>query len=225
MYNKYNYEVRPYSEMNNNYFFINKMIFILKDSKAVHIYSFLCSEYDFYLEKAEVSYDKISRSTGITRNVISNKLKLLQSLNLIEIKKNKYGANYYEINYIKDISIYNKCEKPSYNTQVLKEKTYYVYIHVNKINNEILYVGKGSKKRAYNLISRNEAYHKFINEIGSNNINVILMKSFKNEDKAYEFEKELTLKYKRKNQAKFNIKLGNTNKSIDDFVIENDYIL
>lgn len=211
--------------MDNNYFFINKMIFILKDSKAVHIYSFLCSEYDFYLEKTEVSYDEISRSTGITRNVIANKLKLLQSLNLIEIKKNKYGANYYEINYIKDISIYNKCEKSLYNTQGLKEKIYYVYIHINKINNEVLYVGKGSKKRAYNLISRNEAYHKFINEIGLNNINVILMKSFKNEDKAYEFEKELTLKYKRKNQAKFNIKLGNTNKSIDDFAVENDYIL
>ncbi|HBF3887659.1 TPA: hypothetical protein KOD45_000875 [Clostridioides difficile] len=201
------------------------MIFILKDSKAIHIYSFLCYEYDFYLEKAEVSYDEISRNTGITRNVIANKLKLLQSLNLIEVKKNKYGANYYEINYIKEISIYNKFEKPPCNIQGLKEKTYYVYMHINKINNEVLYVGKGSKKRAYNLISRNEAYHKFINEIGSNNINVILMKSFKNEDKAYEFEKELTLKYKRKNQAKFNIKLGNTNKYIDDFVVENNYIL
>ncbi len=222
MYDKYDYEVRPYSEMNNNYFFISKNIFILKDSKAIHIYSFLCNKYDFYLEKAEVSYDEISRDTGITRNIISNKLKLLQSLNLIEIKKNKYGANYYEINYIKDISVYNLCEKPPYNIQGLKEKTYYVYMHISKINNEVLYVGKGSKKRAYNLISRNEAYHKFINEIGSNNIDVMLMKSFKNEDKAYEFEKELTLKYKRKNQAKFNIKLGNTNKSIDDFVIEND---
>ncbi|MDI0267831.1 hypothetical protein QIW52_17715 [Clostridioides difficile] len=222
MYDKYDYEVRPYSEMNNNYFFISKNIFILKDSKAIHIYSFLCNKYDFYLEKAEVSYDEISRDTGITRNIISNKLKLLQSLNLIEIKKNKYGANYYEINYIKDISVYNLCEKPPYNIQGLKEKTYYVYMHISKINNEVLYVGKGSEKRAYNLISRNEAYHKFINEIGSNNIDVMLMKSFKNEDKAYEFEKELTLKYKRKNQAKFNIKLGNTNKSIDDFVIEND---
>lgn len=40
--------------------------------------------------------------------------------------------------------------------QIDSKKEYYVYHHVNKINNDIFYVGKGKGKRAYDTIGRNQ---------------------------------------------------------------------
>lgn len=108
---KYKIQVAPYRELDSNFFKVCRGIFILKDSKAIHLYLYLCSCYNRKTEKVFPSYDAIQRSTGLNRNTISSKLKLLQKLKLIKIYKSKAMTgfnNYYTINYIVDIIEKNK---------------------------------------------------------------------------------------------------------------------
>ncbi|CCL51331.1 TPA: helix-turn-helix domain-containing protein [Clostridioides difficile] len=103
---KYKLEVAPYREMDSNFFLVCRGIFVLKDSKAMHLYLYLCNCYNRATEKVFPSYDTIQRATGLNRNTVSNKLKILQKLKLIKINKRKVGTgfnNYYLINYIKSV--------------------------------------------------------------------------------------------------------------------------
>lgn len=110
---KYILNVKPYREMDGDFFKVCRGIFILKDSKAIHLYIYLCSCYNKKTEKVFPSYDTISKATGLKRNTISDKLKLLKKLKLIKIMKRKNGTNYnncYTINYIQDITIKNRID-------------------------------------------------------------------------------------------------------------------
>lgn len=85
---------------------------------------------------------------------------------------------------------------------------YYVYIHINKLNNEVLYVGKGTGKRYKDLNARNEIYLNYIKELGENNIECKIVKTFNNESEAFIFEEGLTKTFKSIGQAKYCIKIG-----------------
>lgn len=85
---------------------------------------------------------------------------------------------------------------------------YYVYIHINKLNNEVLYVGKGTGKRYKDLNARNEIYLNYIKELGENNIECKIVKTFNNESEAFIFEEDLTKTFKSIGQAKYCIKIG-----------------
>lgn len=122
---KYKIVVEPYKEMDNNFFKVCKGIFILKDSKAIHLYLYLCNCYNYKTEKVFPSYENISKSTGLNRNTISSKLKLLEELKLIKISKRKAGTHFnntYSINYISEV-----IEKNTVNEQLEVEEKLDIY--------------------------------------------------------------------------------------------------
>lgn len=103
---KYKLIVTPYRDLNSNFFKVCRGVFILKDSKAIHLYLYLCNCYNRKTEKVFPSYEGIMKSTGLNRNTIADKLKLLQELKLIKIQKRKTGTHFnneYQINYISEI--------------------------------------------------------------------------------------------------------------------------
>lgn len=88
------------------------------------------------------------------------------------------------------------------------DSEYYVYIHVNKNTNEVLYVGKGTGDRFKDLSSRNDAYLKYMDVLGKDNIECRIIKHFQDEAEAYNYEKEITDLFKSLGQAKYSIKSG-----------------
>ena len=103
---KYVLKIEPYRDLNKDFFKVCRGIFILKDSKAIHLYLYLCSCYNHKEGKCFPSYETIQKSTGLDRNTISKKLQILKKLNLIQIQKRKTGTNWnniYVINYIYEI--------------------------------------------------------------------------------------------------------------------------
>lgn len=46
------------------------------------------------------------------------------------------------------------------------EKKYYVYSHINPINDEIFYIGKGCDKRAWSKSGRNKFWNNIVNQYG-----------------------------------------------------------
>lgn len=91
----------------------------------------------------------------------------------------------------------------------VKEDKPYVYIHINKLNGEVLYVGKGRNERYCDLKSRNSKYTSFISEIGEDNIECKIIDYFDNDYSAYVYEYEIVSKYRAIGQAKHCIVLGN----------------
>lgn len=81
---------------------------------------------------------------------------------------------------------------------------YYVYRHY--IEGNTFYVGKGQEDRAY-VYGRNKIWKEIV-EANNNKYDIEIIKYFNNEKEAYEFEKELTEKYKKNNQCKANIMIG-----------------
>ena len=79
---------------------------------------------------------------------------------------------------------------------------FYVYEWYNIDTNEVFYVGKGCKNRYKEIKKRNK---KFLEYYENNNVNVKIVKFFDNEDEAFAYEKELTDKYREKNQCKCNL--------------------
>nr|WP_054549545.1 NUMOD3 domain-containing DNA-binding protein [Lysinibacillus sphaericus] len=87
---------------------------------------------------------------------------------------------------------------------------YYVYIH--KLNDEVIYVGKGSGSRKY-FAHRNKCWQKIVGE-NKSQVRIEIVKRFDNEEQAYKFEKELTLYYKNIGQCKANINIGRNHTDI-----------
>lgn len=95
-------------------------------------------------------------------------------------------------------------------SRIIKEEDKpYVYIHINKLNGEVLYVGKGRNERYCDLKSRNSKYTSFISEIGEDNIECKIIDYFDNDYSAYVYEYEIVSKYRAIGQAKHCIVLGN----------------
>jgi len=84
------------------------------------------------------------------------------------------------------------------------EGKYYVYVH--KLNDEVIYVGKGSGSRMY-FSHRSEQWKKVVGE-NKALIKIEVVKRFDDDEKAYKFEKELTAYYKSIGQCKANINIG-----------------
>ena len=99
-------KIQPFRDLNKDFFKVCRGIFILKDSKAIHLYLYLCSCYNHKEGKCFPSYETIQKATGIDRHTVSKKLQILKKLNLIQIQKRKTGTNWnniYIINYINEI--------------------------------------------------------------------------------------------------------------------------
>lgn len=84
--------------------------------------------------------------------------------------------------------------------QILTSKNHYVYIHKDKETGEVLYVGKGLNGRAYAGWDQ-RPYSK-------ENVDIEIVKEFKDEMLALKYEEILTKKYHKLGEAKFNKKAG-----------------
>ncbi|GAB6612888.1 MULTISPECIES: NUMOD3 domain-containing DNA-binding protein [Bacillus] len=84
-------------------------------------------------------------------------------------------------------------------------KKHYVYTH--ELHGEIIYVGKGQKRRAKEFSNRNKRWRNIV----KNNVNLVkaeIVKYFETEQEAYSFEAKLTEHYKSIGQCKANISIG-----------------
>lgn len=69
-----------------------------------------------------------------------------------------------------------------------EEPIFYVYVHKKPGTNEVFYVGKGKKNRAYTTKSRNNHWSNVVNKYGGFDVEVI--KSDMTEKESFEFEKK-----------------------------------
>ena len=97
------------------------------------------------------------------------------------------------------------------------EAKYYVYEWYIEETNEIFYVGKGTGNRVTSMKNRN-SYFKNIRK--KYKCNYRILKYFKNENDAYNYEFKRGLELKEIGQAKACYVLGNFKKFIDDSVLE-----
>lgn len=84
-------------------------------------------------------------------------------------------------------------------------ENYYVYTH--ELHGEIIYVGKGQKRRVKEFSKRSKRWR----DIVKNNVNLVkaeIVKYFETEQEAYSYESELTEYYKSIGQCKANINIG-----------------
>lgn len=70
-----------------------------------------------------------------------------------------------------------------------EEPIFYVYVHKKPGTNEVFYVGKGKKNRAYTTKSRNNHWSNVVNKYGGFDVEVI--KSDMTEKESFEFEKKI----------------------------------
>lgn len=69
-----------------------------------------------------------------------------------------------------------------------EEPIFYVYVHKKLGTNEVFYVGKGKKNRAYTTKSRNNHRSNVVNKYGGFDVEII--KSGMTEKESFEFEKK-----------------------------------
>ena len=82
------------------------------------------------------------------------------------------------------------------------EKSFYVYEWYNTDTKEVFYVGKGTGNRYKNISDRNKYFKDYISQ---NNTDVRIVKIFNSEDEAFEYEKELTNKYRKQGFCQCNL--------------------
>lgn len=85
----------------------------------------------------------------------------------------------------------------------MENNKYYVYEHW--YDNKCIYVGSGNLKRAKGK-TKNNKYNEFAKD---KKIEIRIVKEFNNKKESLILERELTLKYKNKGQAQFNINIAN----------------
>lgn len=151
-------------------------------SKVIYLYSYIiASDY----KNSNLSVGILSKKCNLTKDFVLKCLDQFHKDGLIDKK------------YISTSRIIKEEDKP------------YVYIHINKLNGEVLYVGKGRNERYCDLKSRNSKYTSFISEIGEDNIECKIIDYFDNDYSAYVYEYEIVSKYRAIGQAKYCIVLGN----------------
>ncbi|HHK5532819.1 TPA: NUMOD3 domain-containing DNA-binding protein [Bacillus mobilis] len=81
------------------------------------------------------------------------------------------------------------------------------YVYKHELNGEIIYVGKGQKRRVKEFSKRSKRWKNIV----KNNVNLVkaeIVKYFEKEEEAYSYEAELTEHYKSIGQCKANINIG-----------------
>lgn len=71
--------------------------------------------------------------------------------------------------------------------------SYFIYSHIRNDNNKIFYIGKGNKKRPYDIYNRNRYWHHVVNKHG---FTVQIIAEHEKEEDAYKHEKELIAYHK-----------------------------
>lgn len=84
------------------------------------------------------------------------------------------------------------------------EKNWYIYVHKDKLNGQIVYCGKGSNARYRDYNSRGKDH---LSMMKNNDLEYIILKYFSDEEKACEYEEYLIKRLKSVNLNKFNISL------------------
>lgn len=82
---------------------------------------------------------------------------------------------------------------------------YYVYTH--KLNGEIIYVGKGTRNRAYRFYRRSELWKTIVGD-KQDLIKADIVAWFDDEMEAFEYESKLTAQYKSMGLCRANITVG-----------------
>lgn len=192
-------KLKPYNGLNENFTQVaNSMLTYIKDPYAFKIYFYLCMRYNNEYDYAFPSLTTIAKDCQMSLDKVKKCIKWLEENECIEKHK-----------YIKEHIIHNKYSINYYEYKDENDYVCYVYVHKNKESKEVLYIGKGTGGRAYDFTNRNKKYLEYINEIGKENIEVNITKTFHDDIEAFEYEKYLTNKYKKENQARFNIIVGN----------------
>jgi len=91
-------------------------------------------------------------------------------------------------------------------------KLYYVYEWFIKETGEVFYIGKGNGRRFKRVNQRNKTFKSMIENF---DCDVRIVKYFDDENSAYEYELERTIKFKEKGQSKANFVYGK-NKIMDE---------
>lgn len=75
---------------------------------------------------------------------------------------------------------------------------FYVYAHKNPINNQIFYIGKGTKRRGYQTDGRSREWQEIVTQIKQQDLmfSVLILKTFNMASEAFKFEDNLIKKYK-----------------------------
>ena len=163
-------------------------------------------------EGFEIYYKDINKILGLDCS-FNHKCNILYLYFYSKAKNENLGdlleiSNYCDINYETLLNLIQELKSINLLTDDYFINKYYVYIHINKLNDEVLYVGKGTKDRYNNLDERNDFYLSYISELGKENIECKIVKTFKNEEESFIFEEDLTNVFKMIGQAKYCIKIG-----------------
>lgn len=89
--------------------------------------------------------------------------------------------------------------------QFLGEKKYYVYTH--ELKGSIIYVGKGSRRRAFEFSRRSKLWSEVVG-INVSSVKVSIVKWFDYEEDAYKYEGTLTKHFKSLGQCQANLSIG-----------------
>lgn len=201
-----NYILKDYStigECNKATKIPNEAFDIIEDVYAFKIYTFLLMFRDVKDGISYITRDNLIKDVKMSKTKVKECIKYLKSIELIEEVNKSINGRAYKL--LKPL-LYVDDEKEERLSQLDIE--YYVYIHIDKNTNEVLYVGKGTGDRFKDLTSRNDTYLKYINTLGKDNIECRIIKYFEDEAEAYNYEKEITDLFKSLGQAKYSIKSG-----------------
>lgn len=98
--------VVPAREINDKFTMISNAAITLLDSKSFHVYCYMLNLCDM-ANRCYPSYDDINAKLGLNRTTISNCIKFLSEIGLIDVKKRKSGSTYnnvYIVYGIKDVT-------------------------------------------------------------------------------------------------------------------------
>lgn len=98
--------VVPAREINDKFTMVSNAAITLLDSKSFHVYCYMLKLCDMS-NRCYPSYDDINAKLGLNRNTISNCIKFLSEIGLIDVKKRKSGSTYnnvYVVYGIKDVA-------------------------------------------------------------------------------------------------------------------------
>lgn len=203
--NKANVKLMPYSEIDKceEVTKIPNKIIEIEDNYAFRMYAYLLTIRNKEDGICYITRNNLTKVLDISKRKSIDCIKYLREVGLIkETTKIIDGKSHNLIIptlYIEGSGSVNYKELDS---------EYYVYVHIDKNTNEVLYVGKGTGNRFKDLASRNDTYLKYINILGKDNIECRIIKYFEDEAEAYNYEKEITDLFKSLGQAKYSIKSG-----------------
>ena len=85
----------------------------------------------------------------------------------------------------------------------MDKKNKVVYIHKRKKDGQVFYVGMGSIKRSYDMISRSRLWKSYVKKHGKPDVKIV--KGYLTKEEALDLERKLIHKYGLKIQGKGNL--------------------